>query len=39
MFNGRNFQKLDDIACILGLPVSVVSRVIMCLNMFVINSG
>ncbi|NUF23089.1 3'-5' exonuclease [Acinetobacter oleivorans] len=20
MFNGRNFQKLDDIACILGLP-------------------
>lgn len=20
MFNGRNFQKLDDVACILGLP-------------------
>jgi hypothetical protein len=20
MFNGRNFQKLDDIACLLGFP-------------------
>jgi predicted PolB exonuclease-like 3'-5' exonuclease len=29
MFNGRNFQKLDDIACLLGFPGKRGESVIM----------